>query len=299
MQARASFKQCPIVYTTSPYSLNWVYTDYIRPFHKTPEKFADLELVQARSDENPYFPKEEFERKRLTMDPRRFNMIYGGEFNKIEGLVYDNFYEDTHICAQEPLPDGTIIVAGVDWGYRDPTVIIIVAIYPNGTVRVIGEHYKTQQTINDIVQVAKQLKVVYNIDRFYCDPSQPASIQEFNRAKLSAIPAVNDIRPGVDAVYDLVSSGNFKVFSGKAPYMIDEMSIYHYRSDPDVHADKDIKEVMPVDQYNHCMDALRYCIFSIKDTLLRKNKVISHENKDLRLHANDALLLKNTEEWDW
>lgn len=31
IQARASIKEAPIIYTTSPYSLNWIYTDYIRP----------------------------------------------------------------------------------------------------------------------------------------------------------------------------------------------------------------------------------------------------------------------------
>ena len=92
LQARCSFKEAPLCYTTSPYTLNWLYRDYIRPRYKDPQFMIDeLTLVQARSDENPYFPKKEFERKRATMDPSRFNMIYGGEFTKIHGLVYSNF----------------------------------------------------------------------------------------------------------------------------------------------------------------------------------------------------------------
>lgn len=303
LQARASFKQCPIIYTTSPYSLNWLYTDYIRPRMKDPSFLADdLELIQATSNENPYFPEEEYERKRATMDPRRFNMMYGGEFNKIEGLVYDNFHEDMHICDPHDLPTGTQVVAGVDFGFTNPSVMVIVAVLPNGNIRLIAEYYRTQQTINDMIEVAKRLKLVYNISRFYCDPSSPANITEMNRNGLTAIPADNDIRPGIDATYELIASGKFKVFSGKCPNFVDEVSIYHYPSDQDIHADKDIKEQLPVKQYDHAMDALRYVAYSLKKTGVKKKGAIipGTTNRDLRHHAHDALLLKNVQQtYDW
>lgn len=303
LQARASFKECPIAYTTSPYSLNWIYSDYIRPWLKNKRVLPDCHIVQARSDENPYFPKKEYERKKASMDPRRFNMIYGGQFNKLEGLVYD-FDEDAHIV--EPhvdLPHGTIVVAGVDWGYTNPTVIAVLAVTPNDGIYLIHEYYKTGKTIADIVQVAERLKKVYNIQRFYCDPSAPANLAEFNKKKLTAIPADNNIRAGVDAFYELIASGKFHVYRGRAKNFVDEIAMYHYPAEQDVGPDKDVKEQLPVKQNDHAMDAVRYPVYALKRTDILNKRGITlpgQTTRDLRHHAQDELLKRAVdEEYDW
>ena len=150
IQARSSFRQAPIIYTTSPYSMNWIYTDYIRPYHRGQELSKEVELVQARSDENPYFPKEEFERKKRTMDSRRFNMVYGGEFHKLEGLVYSCFDEENHVVEPIAIPKDAKIIAGVDWGFTNPAVVEVLAITENG-VFLIHEWYQVQKTIGEMV----------------------------------------------------------------------------------------------------------------------------------------------------
>lgn len=251
IQARASFMQCPIMYTTSPYSLNWLYTDYIRPRQKDPNFMLDeLELIQATSKDNPYFPEHEYERKKRTMDPKRFNMVYGGEFNRMEGLVYD-FDEDLYVVPQQNLPDGTIYIAGVDWGYTNPAVILVFGITPNDGIYLIAEHYKSGLRISELVDIADKYKKRFNIERFYCDPSSPANIMEFNKAKLTAIPAENEIRGGIDAVYEIIANGKLRVFEGRAPNFLDEMASYHYPTEQDIDADTNIKELLPVKQYDH------------------------------------------------
>ena len=141
IQARASFKEAPIRIVTSPYSLNWLYKDYIRPYRKDPSLVPDALVIQARSDENPYFPRKEYERKKRTMDPRRFNMMYGGQFDKAEGLVYDCFDEIEHVCEPFILPAGTVYYAGVDWGYTHPFALVVRAITPDGFHYQISETY--------------------------------------------------------------------------------------------------------------------------------------------------------------
>lgn len=303
LQARASFKQAPIMYTTSPYSLNWLYKDYIRPITKKGVVMDDVLLIQARSDENPYFPKEEFLRKKATMDPRRFNMIYGGEFNKVEGLVYDCFQEDTHVIDRHELPSGTIVLAGVDWGYTHPAVILVVALMPNGKIRVIDEWYHTQKTIAEMVEAAEKLKYIHKIERFYCDPSQPAHIEQMNRAKLTAIPADNKIRAGIDAVYEFIKSDKFHIFRGVAPNLLDELSMYHYELFDDYKPDQDVKERMPVMQNDHANDALRYILYALKRTKhINKTGVTMPgvSQQDHRLHISDKLILNNlNEDYDW
>jgi len=304
IQARASIKEAPIIYTTSPYSLNWVYTDYIRPKMKG-NPLDDVEIIQARSNENPFFPAAEFERKKKSMDPRRFNMVYGGEFHKIEGLVYDCFDQDVHVIPRRELDPKTVYVAGVDWGFTNPSAIAVVGVTPNDGVFLVHEFYRTGQTINDLVEIAKKLKSVYNIERFYCDPSSPHNIAEFNKNRLTALGADNDIRPGIDAVYEMIRSNKLHVFEGKCPHFLDEVSIYHYPAPADITADKDIKEQMPVKQNDHFLDSLRYVIYALSKTkgYFNQRSPVSPNHKDIdyRLHVVDDMLRKgiDTNDYDW
>jgi len=303
LQARASFSQAQIIYTTSPYSMNWIYTDYIRPCHRGLEISNEVELVQAKSSENPYFPKEEFERKKRTMDSRRFNMVYGGEFHKLEGLVYSCFDEETHVVKPFPLRGKFKIVAGVDWGFTNPAVIEVMAITDEG-IFLVHEWYKAQKTIGEIVEQAARLKSIYDIERFYCDPSSPANIFEFNKAGLTAIPADNNIRPGIDAVYEKMASGKFKVFEGKAPNFLDEVTMYHYPNVEDVKPDADVKDQLPVKQYDHSMDSIRYVIYGLhkSDVSNKRKPVIGGTKKTVNPYDyRDRLLkeLNTTTDYDW
>jgi PBSX family phage terminase large subunit len=302
LQARASFKEAPLVYTTSPYSLNWIYTDYIRPFQRG-LAMEDLELVQARSDENPYFPKKEYERKKRTMDPRRFNMVYGGQFLKMQGLVYECFDDERHMVEPYTLDPKTTYIAGVDWGFTHPSVIVVIAVTPDRGCYVVGEFYQSHKTIGEVVEAATLLKRQYNIDRFICDPSGPANIVEFGKAGLSAIPADNDIRLGIDATYEMFQSDNLKIFRGRTKHLLDEITIYHYPTVENIKPDQDLKDRLPVKQHDHTMDALRYACLHLKQTnysVKRAPKVPELSDMDLRTHQSDSELKMGLDEvYDW
>lgn len=256
--ARAAFRNAQIMGVTSPYSLGWLYKDIVRPKLKDPSARSDVTLITARSDENPHFPKDVYERNKATMDPRRFNMIFGGQFERMSGLVYDCFDEDENICEPFVLPQGTRFFGGVDWGFTEPFVLKIRAITPSGHHYSVGEVYKSGLTITQIIEIARQKKQVFNIERFYCDPSQPGYIEEFNRNGLPAMGANNDIRVGIDRHYDLIKSRRFKIFKGAAPFTLDEMETYHYPDPEDLKPNQDAKEQTPVGQNDHAMDADRY-----------------------------------------
>lgn len=250
LQARAAFKQAPICYTSSPYSLNWIFTDYIRPWHKSGGNVPGVEIIQARSDENPYFPKAEFERKKATMDPRRFNMMFGGEFHKLEGLVYDCFDEDSHVVEQMPINAKPTYIAGLDWGYTHPCVINVFAVDPFYGIYLVHEFYETGKTISEVIQAAKAIKHRYGDIEFLCDPSQPAHIAEMGKHGLKAFGANNDIRAGIDAMYEFIASGKFHVLKGAGKNFLDEISIYHYPHDENLKPDQNSKDQLPVKQHD-------------------------------------------------
>lgn len=253
IQARAAIRKAQIMLTSSPYALNWAYKELVRH----PER-DDLELIQARSDENPYFPKDEYERKRVTMEPRRFSMMFGGDFNKMVGLVYDCFEEHVHVVSPFTLPSGTRFYGGIDWGYTHPFSLVVRAVTPNGFHYQVSEFYRSNMTITDIVKMLKQKKIIWGIERFYCGPDQPGYIEELNRNSLPAIAANNDVKLGVGKHYELIKSNRYFIFSESSPHSIDEYLAYHWPSGSDVEPDKDLKDKNPVKQNDDAMDANRY-----------------------------------------
>ncbi len=258
IQARAAFREAPITITTSPYTLNWLYREIIRPKMKDVTARPDVELIQAASWENPYMPMSVIDSARASMDPRRFNALFGGEWERMSGLVYDCFDEIENIMEPVALPHGARVVAGVDWGYTHPFVIVVRAITLTGNHWQIGEFYATELTIDRKVEAAKRLQSVFGIEMFYCDPARPDDIASFNAAKLSAIGADNDIRSGIDRHYELIKTRRYKIFRGTSSHTLDEQELYHYPRPEDRGADKDDKEDLPVDKDNHAMDANRY-----------------------------------------
>lgn len=258
IQARAAFKKAQILLTTSPYTLNWVYKDLIRPNLNGKNGRPDVDYIKARSIDNPHFPRDYYERMRQTMDERRFSSMFGGEWNRNEGLVYDCFDEDANSVTPFILPKETRYYAGVDFGHTNPFAVAVLAITPTGERCQLTEVYKTGLTLLDMIGVCKRLKQYYPIEMFYCDPSQPGYIEEFNRAGLIATGANNDIQLGISLLYEMVKSRRYRLFRGDNKYTIDELETYHYPSPDEIKPDKDVNDRIPVAQDNHLMDALRY-----------------------------------------
>ena len=293
IQARASFRQCPVILTTSPYSLNWVYKDIIRPTSKGLRD--DCLVIQAASYESPYFPMAEYERKKATMDPKRFKMVYGGQFEKPEGLVYGCFDEDENVIGATNLGPGTKFVAGVDWGYTHPFVIKVRAIDVNGNHFDVSEFYKTQMTISQMVDVAKKKMAVFGIERFWCDPSRPDYIAEFQKEKIPALAADNSIRRGIDIHYELIKTRKYKMVSGRCPYTLAEIETYHYPEEQENKTDKDDteKSELPVDTDNHALDSDRYIsIMTYKSNILNVPTVPSEDKKSLQNESSQEKIAR-------
>jgi hypothetical protein len=260
LRARAASKGAKGLLTTSPYSRNWLYRDYIKP--KLAGGLSHIELIQAASWENPYHTLHDPVKRRQereSMDPRRFDMIFGGEWGQMVGLVYDCWDDDLNYVDEFTLPHGTKFYGGIDWGYYpDPFVVQVRAVTPDGRHYGVSEFSKVQLTIKDIIEVLKSKRQIFNISVFYCDPSQPGYIEELNRAGLPAVGADNDIRRGVDVHYELIKSRRYKEFKGAMVLAAEERELYHYPEPKDLKDDQGSKELLPVDKDNHAMDCSRY-----------------------------------------
>lgn len=258
---RAALMNCPITLTTTPYSLNWVYKDLVKPYMKGDEYTLNrIHLCQATSKENPYFPADVYEQRKREMSPLRFAMMYGGEFGKMEGLVFDVFDERENVCPPMELPSGTRFFAGVDWGHTHPFVITIRAITPSGGHYQITEFGKTKLTLPEMADHAGRLKRLYDVEMFYAGPDRPENILYFQQQGIPCQPANNDVQYGIDLHYELIKTRRYKVFEGSSPNTLDEYETYHWQEPKDLKPDDDDRERnSPVKQDDDYMDSNRYC----------------------------------------
>ncbi|GAH78737.1 unnamed protein product, partial [marine sediment metagenome] len=130
MQARVGFRRGRLLFTTTPYSMNWLYKDIVKPFEEGDKNYF---VSQFKSTLNPYYPEEEYARAKANLDPDTFDMRYKGLFKKRTGLVYKEFTEDM-VVKPFPIPEeykdeilnkmifGWTIIDGIDWGYNHPFV---------------------------------------------------------------------------------------------------------------------------------------------------------------------------------
>lgn len=253
IMGRAAFLKAPIDVTTTPYSLNWL-ADLRKQVKQG--KRPDVTFVHCRSIDSPYFPKDEYDRQKSILDPKRFRMKYEGEFGAMEGLVFPHL----NLCKSFQLPAGTRYYAGVDWGYRDPFCMVVRAVTEEGKQYRVMEYYKQGMTLPEIVGALKSFHALYKFVTMVCDPSQPASIEELTRNGLPAQGANNEIRLGLDIHYELIKQERFWIFDDMNPLGIDEYRTYHYREERELKIDEDpkSKNEIPVDQFNHGIDADRY-----------------------------------------
>jgi phage terminase large subunit len=239
--------------TTSPRGFNWVYEEFVE------KKDKNYELIKCSSKENPYLTPEYIEDLVSSYKGVFARQEIEGEFVGFEGAVYPNFDRRVHIrdIKKEQLKR---YVAGVDWGFTNPAVILVMGLDFDNRYHVVREFYQTKVMNDTLVSVALQLQKEYNIEIFYCDPSSPQLIQQFQIEGLMAVKGDNEIIAGISTV-----ASKLALKQNKEPSLfvdntcintIDEFQNYRY---PEGKEEKPIQE-NPIKLYDHAMDALRYAI---------------------------------------
>jgi len=241
-------------------------------------------LLESRHEDNPSITPEDI----AVLDALtgvRYLRLRKGIWAAAEGMVYEEWDSAIHKVSREQLqawgiltaegkpgPAVKQVLASVDWGYTNPGVISVWAVDGDGRMVLICEVYMTRQTDDWWVARGKELKARYSIRAFVCDPSEPAYIAKFRANGLNALPATNDIAPGINKVQArLKPAGDGRPRLYMYEYALQERDeslvdahlpfcsegeVLEYVW-PKAQDGKPLKEV-PVDMNNHAMDTWRY-----------------------------------------
>lgn len=272
--ARVAAKKGRVLMTSTFYTLNWLWTEVCRRAMAGDNDFA---YFKWRSIDNPYFPKEEYERAKTILSPSEFERRYNGEPRKMQGIVYPDWNET--MVFMTPPDSFDEVVCGVDYGFTNPTAIEVVGI-KDGNVYILDEVYQSRMTVNETVKEARELVEKWGITMFYCDPSAAALIESMNQNDLPTYPANNDVDFGITRVQQLMEAKRFFV-NFQNYNVIEEIENYHYKP-----VSMDIEKVpeyrkKPDKVFDHGVDSIRYVIathpMEIFDIDLPKNKTRTNE----------------------
>jgi phage terminase large subunit len=192
------------------------------------------------------------ERIKKTRPQKYKHQILGGWLDRAEGVVFDNWSID------ETFPQHLPVSYGQDFGFsNDPTVLVKVAIEKD-TIYVQSIYGKTGLSTKDIYELNKaETKDKYLI---IADSAEPRLIHELRRMGNNikeCIKGKDSIVTGIKNMQDY----HIKVIN--SPEIIKELNNYAWH---------DKKSNVPIDAYNHYIDAIRYCV----GDLLRKQRGGSH-----------------------
>lgn len=242
--------------TTTPKGRNWVYQLFEQ------HRRSQYKKISVATWMNPFLD-EEFIRSLMEEYQGDFALQeLEGHFVGHEGLIYPEFSRDVH-QAQTGIDARKYVytVAGVDWGFSNPGVILVGGVDGDGRITIVHEEYQRQRRIEEWVRVAAQLRDLWKIKAFYCDPSEPDFIDAFGEAGLYAYKADNTVNPGIQAVKSrMVVRGDGLprlLLVPDAVWTMTEFEQYQWAKNREGLRD------VPMKAQDHTMDALRYLTMGV------------------------------------
>lgn len=221
---------CSIV---SPYWKNFHYTTY----------------------DNPHINPSEIEMAKEGMTEDRFAQEYMADFRKQEGLVYKEFNRHRHIYKEHTIRSVEKI-AGVDFGFVNPTAVVHVERDFDNNYWVTNELYKPGMTIEQTAEYTASV----GFSKVYPDPANPEAIELMKKKGVNVMEvnkANDSIVTGIQKIRELLKQGRIHIHES-CTNLIWEFETYAY---PDSKGSRNQSET-PLKENDHALDALRYVILT-------------------------------------
>ena len=202
-----------------------------------------------------------FERMKVN-NPRRYQVAGLGNWGIVEGLIYENWKEEAYTLitrkeAQEGkkgvIRDNLKTVCGLDFGYTNDPTAFVIALFDkdNSRLYIYDEFYEKGLSNKAIAERIKELG--YRKERIIADSAEPKSIDELKNYGLNvkgAVKGKDSIVHGIQWIQDLEI-----IIHPRCVNFLTEVSNYTWDTD---RFEKKLN--VPIDDFNHLMDALRYAV---------------------------------------
>ena len=205
--------------------------------------------------------KKVFEKMRIN-NPRRYQVAGLGNWGVVDGLVYENWKEETFDLITEEdkkqgkkgiVIDNLKPVTGLDFGYtNDPSALFVGWLdIDKKKLYVCDEMYKKGLSNRKIYDEIVKMNCIKR--KIVCDSAEPKSIDElkgFGVRAYSAKKGKDSVMNGIQWIQDLEI-----IIHPRCVNFLTEISLYTWDKDKFGNTLN-----TPIDDFNHLMDAMRYAV---------------------------------------
>lgn len=239
---------------------NWFAKFWARGFSDAYPAWAS---IRATWQDNPRENAENIAEARRTMSDAEFRQEYEADFNVFEGQIW-RF--DAARCVADlqhfEITSKMDIIAGLDWGFRDPTAFVILAYdWDSGKFYLLDEYLHAERTTEEHAIEIQKMIDKWNPDCIFIDSAaQQVRFDLAQNYNISTSNAEKDVLSGIGFVGSLVDNGNL-IVSADCKETITTMDQYSWDPNPNL-----IREKPKHNSACHIADAIRYALYSYKTT---------------------------------
>lgn len=255
------YKNLQVIVSYNPMSKSsWCYTYF---GHDTEIVPANTTILKTTYRDNKFLPDTYHDEVLLPIkerNPRLYNILANGLFQTTDKLIFNNWeVQDFDINELIKNNNELITCTGCDFGFsNDPTSVILSLVdEKTKTLYICDEIYKKGMLNTDIAREVKEKGWHKNI--IVADCANPKDITDLRRMGLDRI---RKCRKGKDSILHGINKlQEYKIIvHKKCENTILELDNYTWEKN------KQTGEYInvPIDDFNHAVDALRYSIQSIK-----------------------------------
>lgn len=237
------------IFISSPKGFNHFYKLYNMELED-----KDFKSFHFTSYDNPLLPVEEIEKAKIELTEDQFAQEYLADFRKTEGLVYKEFDRNRHLFDDVEIRGKVETIAGLDFGYTNPTALITLTRDDDNNFWITDEWYHTGQTEEQVAEYVSGLK----LNKVYPDPENPSAIKVLRNKGVNVrevIKKKDSVQTGIQKVRELLKAGRLRVHKSCVNTIL-EFETYCYPDKEDMHNQKE----NPIKENDHAMDALRMAI---------------------------------------
>lgn len=255
-----------ILVTTTPEGQNWLWRKFIKKCDPKDDSYdPKYAMIIKRTEDNPILSKELIAELRADMTEELAAQELDAMIVIFSGLVFKNFTK-ANICEPFEIPPAKIqfCVAGMDFGYNDPTAYLWL-VYYNDIFYIVDEHYLRAETYDihtGMIQNSVKHKHEQYITRRWRDRTATQGGKEIEKLGLPNRPAIKnktiskkeELRWSCQILNKFMKDRNkegklrFQVFN-TCKNLIKELESREYKADG-------------LPQRGHAVDAVRYAIIS-------------------------------------
>lgn len=144
------------------------------------------------------------------------------------------------------------IAYGVDFGWDNPSAIIVVAFDGDNRAYIINEFYKNMTGIDELIEECKSFEKIYGKGIFFCDPTEKQTVESMKLKGVNARPCLVKRDDGIRELggrFPLQGDGRPRIYIKRdCVNTISELQTYN--------AEKKERD--------HAIDAIRYVVSSLR-----------------------------------